>query len=199
MHKKEKGKGKSHKKELELKEYYIHPILQTFLDKNGNDQLLTDALKKPSLQSKALVDQAFKDFYTEIRLVKYISSLIHYSSIDFDRKQRKIHNRAQLILDQPLSEDQENATMKDLIPAANSEPSALLEKNCNTLEDLAATSALYHSLQSLTEKEKSVLTWHFLHGLSDTEISRKMGVTQQAITKTKRNALKKLRQQLQAM
>lgn len=197
MYKKEGDR--SYKKEPELKEYYVHPILRTFLENSGNYQLLTDALKKPSLQTKELVDQAFKEFYSEMRLVKYISSLIHYSSIDFDRKQRKIRSKAQLILDQPLSEDKENTAIKDLIPAENSEPSSLLEEDCNTLEDLATTSALYNSIRSLTEKERSVLTWHFIHGLTDTEIARKTGVSQQAVTKTKRNALKKLKRQLQAM
>ncbi|MFU2107420.1 hypothetical protein [Paenibacillus larvae] len=35
--------------------------------------------------------------------------------------------------------------------------------------------------------------------MTDTEIARKTGVSQQAVTKTKRNALKKLKRQLQAM
>lgn len=49
------------------------------------------------------------------------------------------------------------------------------------------------SIQQLTVKQKEVIDLAYVKGLSDTEIGKKLGKTQQAISKLHKNAFKKIR------
>ncbi|NNV00968.1 hypothetical protein ETC02_17585 [Geobacillus sp. DSP4a] len=53
-----------------------------------------------------------------VKSLKYISNLIRFFSIDFDKKIRKLNQRFLLTLDQPLAEDN-NVSMKDLLMDTN--------------------------------------------------------------------------------
>lgn len=159
-----------------------NPIIKDFLNDLNNYKLLLRNITDPSSSNKTLLDEAFKNFFFEVRFTTYISSLIRYSSIDFDKKERKIQKKAALILDDTFNNIKFNMTTQE---------SSLDDAE---IENITSSSLLYKGLLLLTKKEKEVLEESYIMSLSDTEIARKKNVSQQAISKTRTKALKKLRE-----
>ncbi|GAC41996.1 hypothetical protein [Paenibacillus popilliae] len=56
-------------------------------------------LDDPSPSNGQVLDEAFQEFYLELRFTTYILSLIRYAAIDFDKKVRKNNDRNALLLD----------------------------------------------------------------------------------------------------
>ena len=48
----------------------------------------------------------------------------------------------------------------------------------------------------LTENERGIITYYYLHEWKEKEIARLLDITQQAVSKTKRKALEKLKKEL---
>ncbi|WP_019913614.1 sigma-70 family RNA polymerase sigma factor [Paenibacillus sp. HW567] len=167
-------------KEGDYKEFFEHlnmnPIIKNFLNDKNNYELLLLNITDPSLSNKIRLDEAFKSFYFEIRFTTYISSLIRFSSIDFDKKERRLEKRMILNLEDKYMTTQESFS------------------NDAHLESIASSSLLYNGMLLLTMKEKEVLVESYINSLSDTEIAKKKNISQQAISKTRKNALKKLRE-----
>ncbi|ETT61033.1 hypothetical protein BSK66_31860 [Paenibacillus odorifer] len=126
-----------------------------------------------------------KDMTLEKRFVGYISSLLHYNSIYFDKKNRKHNERFSMVLDES---DYLNH------PAENS-----VEYSDNFFEELEnqiSDPSLYAAFINLTEREREILNFSIVQNMKDKEIANKLGVSQQSISKTKKVALKKLRESI---
>lgn len=130
------------------------------------------------------------EHYTEIKINKYISKIIYYESINFDKKERKIQSRFPLILDKPLMEQDESVTLKDIIP---SEYKVEYKVNSMRIEDHIECPKLLQAIKKLTQRQREVIGLAYIVNLSDTDIAKKSGVSQQAITKIRRKSLEKLR------
>lgn len=171
-----------------------NPILKSFLEIGSNLKIFSEYLENPQPESKAYLESAFKDFYSEIRIINYISKIIYYSSIDFDKKHRAIQKKFQLVLDQPIFDHEKGqTTIKDTLL---SEPQFETLNEQQNLEDSITDFSMYQAFSVLTSREKMILTLCFIHCFTDTEIAKKIKVTQQAVSKTKKNALKKLKLKL---
>ena len=51
---------------------------------------------------------------------------------------------------------------------------------------------MYEAIQQLTDREQRILCYLYIYEMTEKEISSQLQVTQQAISKTKRLAIKKL-------
>ncbi|WP_145149655.1 sigma-70 family RNA polymerase sigma factor [Paenibacillus xylanexedens] len=117
----------------------------------------------------------------EKKFVSYISTLLHFNSINFDKKIRKHNERYALVLD-----DMEESYI-------GYEDEKLLELNSYRLENQISDPNLHKFFLKLSEREKEILNFTFVEEKKDTEIAEKLGVSQQSVSKTRKNALKKLR------
>jgi len=54
-------------------------------------------------------------------------------------------------------------------------------------------SALHRAIENLPQEERAVIKLFYFHGLSSREIGRLFGITEQAVTKRRRSAFKRLR------
>jgi len=57
---------------------------------------------------------------------------------------------------------------------------------------------LFKAIQSLNQRQQQILYLAYVLNISDTEISKKLNVTQQAVSKSKNNALAKVRRLINA-
>jgi len=57
---------------------------------------------------------------------------------------------------------------------------------------------LYKAIKSLNKRQQQILYLAYVINISDTEISKKLNVSQQAISKSKNNALAKVRRLINA-
>jgi len=159
------------------------PILLEFLKNQIHMELLINYLHDPTYTNKENVNEAFKKYFLEIRFTAYMSSLIHFASIDYDKKQRKERNRSVL-----FPENDPNGPFPYLGTKDHIE-----ETQVSSIEDIASSLPLYKALLKLTETEKKVLLDAYVFIKSDNEIAKDKGVSQQAISKTKIKAINKLK------
>lgn len=129
--------------ELNKKVINNNPIIKSFLDNKDNYILVKKAVSNLTNKNMNRVDLAFKKHYEQVKIISYISKLIHFFSIDFDKKSWNINNTYLLTLDKPLS-DQETktgSTVKDFL----------------TSNDNLSFNAIYgSSLKEQIENEKQI-------------------------------------------
>ncbi|WP_179292188.1 sigma-70 family RNA polymerase sigma factor [Paenibacillus campinasensis] len=118
------------------------------------------------------------------RFVKYMANLIHYNSINYDKKRRVSINRFPLTLD--------NDKRPESIVMAYYDPEAIPPD----LKDHISDSALFQAYTKLTEKQQRILSLAYVQGLNDKGIATVLGVSQQNVSKIRLNSLRKLRQLL---
>ncbi|AIQ53421.1 sigma-70 family RNA polymerase sigma factor [Paenibacillus sp. FSL R7-0331] len=138
--------------------------------------MIHDDNSKGEEENNAIID-------IERRFISYISSLLHYSSINLDKRNRKYNEKFSLIFDEVSEAEVSNITEGQIVD----------EHLFENLEDQISTPSLYAAFMALTKRERRILNLTMSQNLSDTDIALKLGVTQQSISKTKKNAITKLR------
>lgn len=117
----------------------------------------------------------------EKKFVSYISTLLHFNSINFDKKIRKHQDRFALIMDD-VEESDLNHTNDELF-----------KQELYGLENQISDPNLYKLFLKLSHREKEILNLSYGREERDIEIAQKLGVSQQSVSKTRKNALNKLR------
>lgn len=181
------GKYQAYMKEHKI--FVSEPLIQNFLQEVRNQQLLLEIICSPTPENEKEFENAFREFYADIRLNFYISTVIYRHAIYFDKRQRERNIRYQLILDQPIS----NTNIVDnLVNSVSSkitlEQTALTEENFK-LEDIIESSALFKAMKPLTPLQRSIIEMAYIQDLTDKRIAEKLGSTRQAVTKTRNKAL----------
>ncbi|MEN2767335.1 sigma-70 family RNA polymerase sigma factor [Ornithinibacillus xuwenensis] len=159
-----------------------NPLLQSFLSDSNNYQLYKEYCNEPTDYNRNTLEEKFKEYYNNIRTISYFSKAIRFTAQGYDKKVRSLNNRFLLILDSTTDKE-------------SSEETQSLEDDIlyTSLEDYIQDKHLYDAIKSLTDNQKRILYLAFIKNMTDTEISKILNVTQQAISKSKKNALKKVR------
>jgi len=110
------------------------PIMKLYLSDPKRYKLLANSLCFSTEENKQILDEDFKQFYYQIKLVKYISNLIYYHTIDLEKKYKRFYQRNSLVLDQPLSLHESLTTLLDVSPSSKSELIDLIEFNYNIFQ-----------------------------------------------------------------
>ncbi|WP_223556567.1 sigma-70 family RNA polymerase sigma factor [Lysinibacillus sphaericus] len=167
-----------------------NPIIKSFLSDSENLYLVQKAILYPTDSNKKLVDESFQSHFINVRKIKYVSNLIYFFSLDFDKKRRKLQKHTLLILDKGLSEEG-GTTAKEQIEDASNEKeleNIVGEGLLDNIED----EQLLKSLQKLTVKQLQVLEMIYVKDLTTKEIAQKLRTTPQNISNLHRKALNKL-------
>ncbi|WP_016993738.1 sigma-70 family RNA polymerase sigma factor [Lysinibacillus boronitolerans] len=171
-----------------------NPIVKSFLSDPQNLYLVQKAILYPTDLNKKLVDESFQSHYINVRKIKYVSNLIYFFSLDFDKKRRRMQNRSLLILDKGLSEEG-GTTLKELIEDTRNE-NGLDHLIGGGLLDNIEDVQLLKSLQKLTVKQLQILEMIYVKELSIKEIAQILKTTPQNISNHHRKALNKLNHSL---
>jgi len=169
-------------------------IVRDFLSVKGNEELLKLALIEGTEESKKNLDVRFKEFLLKLRVVKYISNLINYYTIDFDKRNNRRNSRFSLLLDTPHSNDtEENPTpLIDMMFSSKSSEDAYYE-SMETLGEWIEDKGLYDIYNSLTDRQKSVLELIYLKDYSNKEVAEFYNVSPQNISSIHSRAIRKIR------
>lgn len=116
------------------------------------------------------------------RFIKYIANLIHYNSINYDKKRKVIANRY------PLTLDNNEGIESSLIASYDS------EQNPPDLKDHLTNPLLFQAYSTLSEQQQKILSLAYVQKLNDKEIATILCRSQQNISKHRLKALAKLRQ-----
>ncbi|MFJ7890035.1 sigma-70 family RNA polymerase sigma factor [Lysinibacillus xylanilyticus] len=167
-----------------------NPIIKSFLSDSQNLYLVQKAILYPTDINRKLVDESFQSHYKNVRKTKYVSNLIYFFSLDFDKKRRRLQNRSLLILDKGLSEKDGKAAIERIEDASNETELDIIvgEGLLDNIED----EQLLKSLQKLTVKQLQILEMIYVKELSIKEIAQTLQTTPQNISNLHRKALNKL-------
>lgn len=173
------------------KKFFENNIISSFLDDKSHQELLMKTLSNPSTENNEELDQAFKRFYFNIRFTSYISSALYFNAINFDKKHRKISNRFPLTVDSNVG-GEEGQTFKDIIADRNAEIRVDQLIKRNSIMEYLEDRILYEAVQRLTDKQREILYFAYVKGMSDTEIGILLGKSQQVVSKHHKKALKSI-------
>ncbi|MFK3937550.1 sigma-70 family RNA polymerase sigma factor [Alkalihalobacillus sp. NPDC078783] len=168
------------------------PVIKAFLEEEQHMELLIESIVEPTVKNREAVNEYFRSFYMELRLVKYLSQLIHFYSIDVSKRYRRHFARHSYVMDQPLSDDH-SLYLHDVLESKGPSVESLVTDGGQHLEEMIENPALYKQFLKLSEKQKQVLNLYFLDGLSHKAIAKRLGSTPQNVSQIATRALSKLR------
>ncbi len=172
-----------------------NPILKSFLADREHFSLYKQYHLTPQEHIKDQINEKFEHYYAKARAVSYFSKTIHFTAQHYDKKQRLYHHRNAFYLD-CSHHDESNAHYSTSIKEQIEDESAanhIEERMYKELLDYIQNPQLYEALLALNKRQQQILYLAFVHHMTDTDIGKHLHVTQQAITKSKNNALKKVR------
>jgi RNA polymerase sigma factor (sigma-70 family) len=169
--------------------FLSEPLIKKFLQETENKKLLLKAVCFPNSKNKIELENVFREFYADIRLYSYISTVIYRHAICFDKRQRRQNSRYPLILDQPIPNHDSLITIINNINYKMTLDQAVLTENKFQFEDTIENSNLFYAIKKLTPLQRSIIKMAYVHELTDKSISQKLGTTRQAVTKTRNKAL----------
>ena len=167
-------------------------LVISFLKIPTNKEKYMDTIINPTTENMKELDMLFKHFYFKIRFISHISSTLKFNSINFDKKLRLIQSRFSLTLDATINANEGQETFLDLVADEQAEGHFSEVNLKDNLDDYVISPILYDALNSLTKKQKEIISLAYAEGLSDTEIGRRLNKTQQAVSKTHKKALENM-------
>ncbi|MEI3612434.1 sigma-70 family RNA polymerase sigma factor [Pseudogracilibacillus sp. SO30301A] len=170
-------------------------VIKSFLKQAKNEQLLAQVLMDPSKENINELDKEFKAYYLKIKVIKYISSLIHFYTIDFDKKNNQRSRRFMLMLDAPKqrNDDDNTTNLIDVQPSKYTTESDYFD-SMQTFQELIENAKLYNAYKELTSKQKKVLDLIYIQGYNTKEVARLYKETPQNISNIHKRALKKIKE-----
>ncbi|MFC1286825.1 sigma-70 family RNA polymerase sigma factor [Bacillus paralicheniformis] len=169
-----------------IKEITGHPLVKHFLSNPRYERLFNHVLEHPDSEEAECLDREFKRFYKNIRMIKYINSMIRIFSVDFDKRVRKNRERFPLMID-------DSPTLPE--PPRGDLLDDVLEQEEDLSEHLQDP-MLYEAFLQLTDKQKKVLAQIYIHGVSMQEMANSLGESRQNISRIHKRALEKIRELL---
>ncbi|AKG04104.1 hypothetical protein AAV35_004435 [Salimicrobium jeotgali] len=166
------------------------PIVRAFLQEERHLNLLQKHLQGDH-QASILLDEKFRHYFYRAKIVSYLSNLIHYFSIDYDKRKNVDAQRFPLILNKPLDNNQEgdNQQLSEVLGGEEVPYDELVEEN---LEDVFTNPTLSKAVRKLTRKQKHVLSLFFIHELNNKEIAAYLGDSEQNVSNLKTRALQNI-------
>ncbi|WP_391122235.1 sigma-70 family RNA polymerase sigma factor [Psychrobacillus sp. L3] len=164
-------------------------IIQEFLRCPSNRTLFEEFKTTNSEEIKLQIDSKFKKHYQNYRIISYLIKVLHYESKHFDRKMRDYSNGNQLI----LTSDFENLDFHPIYPEKSFSDSIGLSED---IIDHISSDNLINCLRKLTDRQKEILSLVYVRKMTDKEIAQYLGITQQAVSKTRRNVIKNIRKEI---
>jgi RNA polymerase sigma factor (sigma-70 family) len=170
-----------------------NPVIKSFLDIPENMDLLIEVINNPTNLSKKELDDTFREFYFKIRFTNYLSQAIYFNAINFDKKVNLFLDRNKSILDSHLK-DGEDLTLIDYLVSKEWQEGQEVSIHSTNIGDHLTSYSLFTAINQLTENQRQLLSLAYIYGLNDSEIAIYLNKSQQAVSRSHKKALKKLKE-----
>jgi len=177
------------------------PIVKNFFKNESAKLLFHAAIQSPCEENIQKLNVAFSSYYKKVRIINYISKLIHFYSIDFDKRYSNYTKRQVLNLDAPLLSNEQtkgNNTKKDIL-IENKEIDVIIktiEEESECLKQHVSDERVYDALTALSSKQMEILNLRYIYGLSNKEISETLNLSEQLVSYNHKSAINKLKKSL---
>ncbi|BCB36019.1 DNA-directed RNA polymerase sigma-70 factor [Bacillus cereus] len=168
------------------------PIVESFLREDKNYFLFKNAIIDPTEENKHRLDLAFKQHYKQVKMISYISKLIYFYSIDFDKKISLNNQRQLLNLDTPISTEENNTTSKlDILTSSKEDLTYLEFENIQKdIKEHISNDILFASLNLLSDKQLEILKLIYIVNYNNKEVAKLLGESEQTVSYNHKKPLK---------
>lgn len=176
-----------------IEKHMKNPIIKSFLNIAENMDLLKEVINNPTSILTKKLDDTFREFYFRIRFTSYLSQAIYFNAINYDKKVKLFSDRNKSILDIPVK-DKKGRTVIELFCSMEWKD---CQEDCiysSNIKDHLTNASLYKGIEQLTENQRQLLSLAYIFDLTDSEIATYFNVSQQAVSKSHKKILKKLRE-----
>ncbi|WP_017379718.1 sigma-70 family RNA polymerase sigma factor [Paenisporosarcina sp. TG-14] len=176
-----------------IEKHMKNPIIKSFLNIAENMDLLKEVINNPTSILTKKLDDTFREFYFRIRFTSYLSQAIYFNAINYDKKVKLFSDRNKSILDIPVK-DKKGRTVIELFCSMEWKD---CQEDCiysSNIKDHLTNDSLYKGIEQLTENQRQLLSLAYIFDLTDSEIATYFNVSQQAVSKSHKKILKKLRE-----
>lgn len=165
-------------------------LINKFISSDYHSQLMQNVINQPKPENKQKLNKAFIKYCQEIRFIKYLATSIYFNSINYDKRERKYKVRNNPILENTNDEEPSIAEK-------------LKDDNANLITEFFSSQeiseqitdeTLLKAYNKLTSREKLIITAKYKLDMKDNEIATALMISPQAVSKTHRKALSKLKQ-----
>lgn len=163
-------------------------ILMDFFSSKQNKERYENYLKSPTIENEKKLNKLFKKHFYMVRCLSYFLKMVHYESRHFDKKQREHNRRYQLSLEK---DEEYNRREIDYIPHEQT----VVNDSASLWEEIE-NPILYKALKKLTDNQLKVLSDIYVKEMNVSEVAKTYGISQQAVTKAKKNALLKIKKEM---
>ena len=161
-------------------------LFKNFLKINENNNLFKNYIKEPNHKNKVLLDQGFQHHSKKALAISYLKKIIYYESRRFDINVRK------LVQNQPLIIDNCDTALIDMIKDDQAEEQfQYIEGKC--IESFVSDDLLLQAIHNLSDRQQKILYFYYALDLNDADIAAKYNISQQAISKSRKQAILKLK------
>ncbi|MEK4248395.1 sigma-70 family RNA polymerase sigma factor [Paenibacillus sp. FSL W7-1287] len=182
----------------------LHPTLfedraiSKFFENPNHIILFVEAVMHPSEEKMQDFKHRLSSFLFSLRFTSYMVSLIRYAAIDHHRKRRRYMDRCLLIYDSPAGDEENGNSVGDFLLEKQSQytTSTAAEDELMAFESTIEDEQLHEQFIKLTDRQKHVVTLYYAGSFKDAEIAALLDVTQQAVSKTRRAAINKMRKNM---
>lgn len=164
--------------------------IESFLKIPEMEQLYNEYLMEPTHVKKINIEEHFKRHVKKLKIISYFSKVLYYEAQRFDKKKRKnsdlnllIIDKEELNMDKLFYSDQHYNEQNDL------------NNHSKRVENLIEDKKLYKIISDLSNKNKELLYLLYVREMDESTISKQLGITKQAVNKSKNIILKKIRKQ----
>ncbi|MEC2074441.1 sigma factor-like helix-turn-helix DNA-binding protein [Alkalihalophilus marmarensis] len=176
----------------DLRKRFKNPLIVSFLSTDTHYELVQEVLENPTEFNKKKLDTVFKDYYIRVRLISYMTKIIHFEAKNFDKKIRIEKRNLMTTSVRTYHDDQLTETLIYNLPYYERAFETGVFDN-DGIEALLLDEKLYKGFCGLSSKQQNIIYMSYVKNLKDIEIAKNLNVSQQSVSKMKKIALNKLR------
>lgn len=171
----------------------MRSLAKNFLRENDeNKKLYVEGIVLKDSKALKKFENSFSDYLFKTYVCSYIKKSIQLSSFKFKKKKDKVRNRERLylnILDVNFKEEIVNS-----IPDKKIDILDEIYENQENIDytQIFCNEKLSEAFNKLNNKEKKIIDKCIMNDISQAKVAKDLGISRQAISKTKNQALKKL-------
>ncbi|KAB2477756.1 sigma-70 family RNA polymerase sigma factor [Bacillus cereus] len=179
------------------KEKMNEPIVRNFLKDKKNNALFQEAIINPTEENTSMLNSAFSEYYRKVKMINYISNLVYFYSIDFDKRVSLYKKRNLFALTVPHDEIDNNLNSLDALTSSEDDLTYKDYENMSKKDDLKDHidgELLYKALDVLSDKQLKILTLMYLNDHTNKEVAEILGESVQTISYNHNKALAKIKE-----
>ncbi|MFT8225069.1 sigma factor-like helix-turn-helix DNA-binding protein, partial [Streptococcus agalactiae] len=174
------------------KEKMNEPIIRNFLKDEKNNALFQAAIINPTEANTSMLNSAFAEYYRKVKVINYISNLVYFYSIDFDKRVSLYKKRNLFALTVSHAEIDNNLNNLDALTSSEEDLTyADYERMAKKgdLKDHIDGELLYKALDVLSDKQLKILTLMYLNDHTNKEVAEILDESVQTISYNHNKAL----------